>query len=193
MRGSQAAICVGMVMTLLGAAPVAAHTWTTVDADDSAGPLDIVYARLRHPKAAAETTVKVVTYETWDEGVLERPTGGERNFIGVEVDTRGDSGPERRIIVTTQNGELVASMYGPGWGDPLEPPRATVEVRRPDEHSVAVTFPTRMLGRGTDSYRWAAVTSFEATDDASCPKPEGPYDGGYGECADFTAVNEERR
>ena len=175
------------------AAPLAqAHTWTTLDADDSAGPLDLVYARLRHRHA--RIVVKVGTYETWGSDVLQRTQTNERRFVAVEFDTPATGGLERSVVVTTENGELVARMYGTGFaGDPMGEPVATVAVHRPDEHAVTVRFPSRLLGGKTTEYEWRAVTSFEAPGDPNCPKPEGPYDGGYGQCADFTGAATERK
>lgn len=185
--------CACAALAALTIVPTAnAHKQTTIDVDETPGPLDIVYARLRHPEG--RIAVRIGTYEAWDDGVLERSQTNERRFVAVEFDTRQDDGAqvERRVVVTTEGGELVARMYGPGGGDPMEEPLAEVDVRRPEGHSVNVSFPARLLGRKTTSYEWWAVTSFEAPGDADCPKPEGPYDGGYGQCSDFTAAAREK-
>lgn len=192
MRRTLALACAALSALTISPA-VHAHTRTTIDVDETPGPLDIVYARLKHREG--RIAVRIGTYEAWDDDVLQRSQTNERRFVAVELDTRQDDAAqiERRVVVTTEDGELVARMYGPGAGDPMGEPLAEVGVRRPEGHSVNVSFPARLLGRKTKAFEWWAVTSFEAPGDSECPKPEGPYDGGYGQCSDFTAAAREKR
>lgn len=177
-------------LSLLVASPAWGHSQIRVDADDVEGPLDVVEVRQNHQKVPPRTIrLRLTTYETWESQVLERSSSNERRFVSFEFDTDGDTSgdAQRRVVIRYVDGQLEAGMYADGTsGDPLGPPMASVGVRRPDEHSVKVWFPRRLLGKGIRTYSWRTTTSFEAENDPTCPKPEGPYDGGHGTCADFT-------
>ncbi len=180
-----------ILLQILVAIPAIADRQVTIDPDDSKGPLDLVYGQLSHRNIDGRHYFKVRagTYESWDARLLNE--GSEKRWISLEFNLDEDSIRERRVFVTYQEGNgLVARMYGPGFGDPEMPHSrflGFVAVRRPDNHSVSVTFRRKLLGANLEHFSWLAGSSYE--DDvlgSSCPIPDPHGDGGYGSCRDFT-------
>ena len=85
-------------------------------------------------------------------------------------------------------GEWQGHMYGPGWGDPSFP-HATdlgaVRVWRSTAESLTIGFGRRRLPRRLPD-RWIISSSFEQPGHDACAPPDGPVDGGYGSCTDFS-------
>lgn len=189
-RSLRFACSVAVLATALSVAgPAWGHSSARVESDDSPGPLDIVYALHDHERGRPGRLVLTIgTYERWEDALLEGPA---RNFIAFEFNLDVDKKRERRVFVRYKNGELVAEMFGPGYGDPsLQEPLAQVDLRRADSHSVTVAFSKRLLRRQIEEYRWVGTASFEDQESADCPtpgrQPPGLADGGYASCADFT-------
>jgi hypothetical protein len=191
-----------------------AHEQTDLDANDSEGPLDTVAARLwdrgfctitthvpRSERCHTEIQLKLVTYEPWTSDILSEPN----SFISFEFDLDPDDAADRCVVIRTP-----AQPDDPS--DPMPPrPEATVyrgcsysaddvfvrnikRVRRPDDHSVRVLLrKDRLLPKGTGSFRWRSVTSYESQGDQACGPQGPPTDGGYGVCSDFTAWRRHQR
>ncbi len=191
-----------MLVTLLAAsaaawpAPAAGHERTTLDADDSAGPLDIVAVRTRH-KAQTEVTThpersrrvkevrfRLVTYEKWNRSLLE----GSKNFIALEFNLDDDKRIERCLRVRNGENELVGRLYR-GCYRRMKLV-TSVSVSRPDKHTLLTAFDKDRLRRRLGSFRWRATTSFEDPDgEESDPCWPGtfPNKGPYGACRDSTS------
>ena len=184
---------IGVLVTLLSsvAQPATGHLDVVFDDDDTSGPLDLVYTTLRDRKTETGRilTLRGTTYERWRSSVLDQGSG--KRWISFEFNLERDETRERRIFVTHDEGELIARMFGPGFGDPYFTNSRFIgraDVLRPDGHSVKITFRRRMLGKGVRSFRWLATASYEEWGQfaETCPVPEPHGDGGYGVCRDFT-------
>lgn len=185
------------VIALLLVPTAFGHVQTSLDEDDSPGGLDLVAGRQRdrvyfitslHPRKTSrhtEVVLKLVTYESWEE------LGGSlgMTFASFEFDTDGD-GELDRCIKIGADGTLKAHMYRDVRGCALgfeESKIGSRRTRRPDDHSIKVIIPKRWLGRGLESYRWRAVTSFEEEGHPDCPPPDPlPPERHYGACLDVT-------
>ncbi len=197
MRFTKATAIAGLI-TLAATAAAFGHVQTSLDEDDSPGGLDLVAGRQRdrvyyivslHPKKTSrhtEIVLKLVTYEEWHS------LGGSlgMTFVGFEFDTDGDEEFDRCIKIGA-DGTMKAHMYKSVFsGCVLGSDDARIgsrRTRRPDDHSIKVIIPKRWLGRGLDSYRWRAVTSFEEEGHPDCPPPDPrPPERQYGACLDVT-------
>lgn len=193
-RGVRVVVAAGLVVMLL-AGHAFAHVQTSLDEDDSPGGLDLVAGRQRdrvyyiagtHPETTSRRTelvLKLVTYESWEE------VGSVGTFVGFEFDLDGD-GRFDRCLKVRADGNLKAEMYKDSFGCAIEVEESKIgtrTARRPDQHSIKVIIPKRWLGRGVESYRWRAVTSFEEDGHRECspPDPLTP-ERQYGTCVDFT-------
>ncbi len=193
-----------------------AHEQTDLDPNDSEGPLDTVAGRLwdrgfctatishgdepQRERCYTEIQLKLVTYEPWRSEVLSEPN----SFISFEFDHDPDDAVDRCVVIRTpaQSGE-----------DPADPmparPQATIyrncdysddpfvrgagRARRPDDHSIRVLVrEKRLLPKGTRSFRWRSVASYERQGDQACGPQGPPTAGGYGACVDFTAWRRHR-
>ena len=184
--------CLALLGVLEGAA--LAHERTIFDRDDSPGPLDLAAARHRHRVLIEDTThppssrrftelsFRLVTFEGWTRDVLS----ANRNFISIEFQTDTDDNIDRCLVFTAGEHELLAGMYKRcRYSD--DPLVGTASASRPDDHSVHVAFPRRLLGRGVRAYAWRAVSSYEdQAQESPCPAPTLPKEGGYGACTDVT-------
>ena len=192
-----------------------AHEQTDLDANDSEGPLDTVAARLwdrgfctvtvshgepQRARCYTEIQLKLVTYDPWSSEVLSGPN----DFISFEFDLDPDDAADRCVVIRTP-----AQPDEPADATPARP-QATVyrgctytaadvfvrdigRVRRPDDHSVRVLLrKNRLLPKGTGSFRWRSVTSYERQGDQACGSQGPPTEGGYGACADYTAWRRHR-
>jgi hypothetical protein len=193
-----------------------AHEQSDLDANDSEGPLDTVAARLwdrgfctvtmphgdeaQRERCYTEIQLKLVTYEPWSSEVLAEPNG----FISFEFNLDADDAIERCVVILTP-----AQPDDPADPMPARPQgtiyrncdysddvfvRDVGRVRRPDNHSIRILLrKDRLLPRGTGSFRWRSVTSYERQGDQACGSQGPPTDGGYGACADLTAWRRHRR
>lgn len=181
---------------LLATTPAFAHSRTTLDQDDTAGPLDTVAAKLKHEEKGVDgLTLRLITYEKWESDIL----GGGRQFISFEFNLDADSVIERCLVVTKQEVEpgafaLRGDVYKSCKYFDDERVGSTSLVTRPDQHSVKVRVRKRLLvPRASGAYKWRAATSFEEQDQSSsCPTPEPHGDGGYGTCNDLTSWSRHR-
>ena len=157
-----------------------AHEQTSLDPDDSPGPLDIVAKQQRDRTSLVRN--RLVTYEKWTDDVLS----GNHNFISFEFNLDRDPVVERCVVITNGDTELTGTVYknciyfdDEKVGD--------ARVGRPDEHTVNAAFARDLLRENIRGWRWRAVTSFEEQGQNSpCPAPTPHGDGGYGACKDST-------
>ena len=194
-------VIVLVVSILMLASSAAAHSRTTLDGDDSPGPLDLVAARHSeffideiHSERGDSTgvTMKLVTFEKWTRETV----AGQFNFVGWEFNLDGDAAIERCVLVQRREVEpgkfrLEATIYKRCSSTPRERVATAFRVWREDRHSIKVEVmrARRLLGRDR-SYAWRAVTSFqeqEPRQKAACEHrvyaPPAPL---YGTCADFS-------
>lgn len=167
------------------------HTQTVLDSDDSEGPLDIVAARQAHENVTwldaqgyptEIVVVKVLTYETWDNDVIDQ--GGHR-FISFEFNLDKSQDIERCFVMNSNASETFGIMYkNCKYFDDHSMGLAIPARRIADGHGIRGYFPRKWLGN-KESFRWRAVTSYEQ-EGPPCAIPDPHGDGGYGTCADFT-------
>lgn len=192
----KAAVIVGLATSSL-ASGAFAHVQTSLDEDDSPGGLDLVAGRQRdrvyyiastHPDTRSRRTeivLKLVTYEEWQD------LGGSagQTFVAFEFDTDSDGRLDRCIKIGA-DGTLKAWMYKDSFGCAIGVEESKIgsrTARRPDDHSIKVIIPKRWLGRGLESYRWRAVTSFEEEGHPECAPPDPrPPERRYATCLDVT-------
>ncbi|HEX2058287.1 MAG TPA: hypothetical protein VHI71_07950 [Actinomycetota bacterium] len=188
-----AAALVALVVAAAG--PTAAHERTSLDGDDSRGPLDVVVARIRHreigvagshggsSRSATELRLRLVTYDKWGRKLLN----GDRRFIAFEFDLDDDKRIERCLVVKNGEEELTGRVYR-GCYRRMEPAGRT-SVSRPDRHSIHTTIDKRRLGRRVRTLEWRVTTSFEvagAGEDGPCAATGGSPSDPYGTCRDST-------
>jgi hypothetical protein len=176
-------------------APALGHERTTLDADDSSGPLDVVLVRARHKTQTEVTThpersrrvtelrFRLVTYEKWNRSLLE----GAKNFVALEFNLDGDNRIERCLRVRNGRHELVGRLYR-GCYRRMKLV-TSVSVSRPDKHTLVAAFDKDRLRKRLGSFRWRATTSFEDPDGAqgdACYPGTSPSEGPYGVCRDST-------
>lgn len=180
-----------LVAVFLMTASASAHSRTTLDKDDVAGPLDIVATKQSHEETGVRgLTLRLITYETWDSDTL----GGSHQFVSFEFNLDSDSAIERCLVITNQEVEpgafaLRGDVYKNCKYFDDERIGSTSLVTRPDQHSVKVNIRKRLLvPKGSGAYRWRAASSFEEQDqNSACAAPDPHGDGGYGTCKDLTS------
>lgn len=171
MRRVLVAICAAMLAAMLGA-PASADRRVALDPDDSPGKLDIVAVVAKEivKNGQVRLVYRIVTYEPWDTSLL--PLGSNESDKHIYLLFRFD-GNFAVIVGRNESGKLVAEMFNGRHG--------SVRVRRPDAHSVLISFPRNFIK--TDAYRWRGITAFEdgssacpttgtvadQTDPSSCP------------------------
>ena len=177
-----------------------ARPQTTLDRDDTAGPLDVVAGKQNegfvlqsHPtRSWMVLDMKLVTFEAWNDDDLADPL----NFLGFELDLDGDDNIERCVLIQqreTETGppEVQATAYRGCSDMPREQLGEPFRVGRPDDHTVLLSVRKRFLiGRRQRSYEWRAVSSYQDPEQGpgtGCERreyaPPGPL---YASCADFT-------
>lgn len=193
-----AVLATGMVAS---PAPALGHERTTLDADDSAGPLDVVAVRVRH-KSQTEVTshpersrrikelrFRLVTYEKWNRSLLEGP----KNFVALEFNLDGDKRIERCLRVRNGENELVGRLYR-GCYRRMKLV-TSVSVSRRDKHTLLAAFDKNRLRQRLRSFRWRATTSFEDPEGEEgdpCWPGTLPTKGTYGTCRDSTGWSPHR-
>ena len=185
-RYSRALLGIVVGLAVLLASPAGAHTQTRLDPDDTPGELDIVVAR--HSHGATETGVKLgfrlVTYERWED------FGGDHKSISVEFNLDSDAAIERCAVAGWRNVDGVlrqrADVYKNCTEDDLgERVGGTWDVKRPDEHSLRLSFAKRLLGKNVHAYRWRIVTGYGDPGSEEC-RLRAPVSR-YSTCTDFSA------
>lgn len=92
-----------------------------------------------------------------------RALRGSPSAIHLYFETDGDRRSERQLTIDVKRGTLQATMTN---GNERVIGRA--KVWRVDRRTVRVAFRRRLLRRGIDSYRWAAMTSFSKASSSDC-------------------------
>ena len=189
MKRSLKVLPASLVILVLLAPATFGHTQTRLDPDDSPSPLDIVAARHSHrttDSGGIILTFRVVTYETWEDSLLEGP-----GVIAVEFNLPGGNPVDRCLLVRKREVRpgffrLQGRMYARCifFEDLVG---VTNKVTRSDEHSLRVSLPIRLLGKTVDAYRWRMVTAYEDENSEECQPPDPHGDGGYGACTDVSA------
>ncbi len=185
------AVVLSMIVIL--GAPITSHARTTLDPDDTSGPLDVVAVRAKqffhartHPNREwAVLNLKLITYETWDNSHL----AGIDSHITFEFDLDGDDRPDRCMEIRQgEDGNLDGQMYSAGCDFlPREPVGGLRHARHPDDHTLEIDFRNSLIGKRVKSFRWRAATSYDEEDDPQCPRPETlPPERRYATCTDFT-------
>jgi hypothetical protein len=170
------------------AAPASAHPQTTLDPDDSPGPLDLVAQRFRHTKSGV--ILRAVTYETWDDSVIH---ADPQNAIWFHLNLDDDAEMERCIRYPGEAGAV--SVYRRCSVFPISKLGEGGSATRPDSHSVVIRVPKELLWkRMPRTVEWQALTSYEAEGDEDCPPPESlPPEHFYGTCTDHSDWATHRR
>ncbi|MDQ4025055.1 MAG: hypothetical protein M3217_06150 [Actinomycetota bacterium] len=144
-----------------------------VDGDDIREGLDI--ARVSHGHRASSDGARLLVhsirlYRAWPVKRLQ-----DQAFTVLNFDLRGRRGedPERRVQILSEDGKLVARMFDMT----AEPPAhlGRVGLRLPDRRTLRVVFPTRLLRRGLERYKWNAVTNVDGGS-ALCRRRVGCWD-----------------
>lgn len=192
-------LVLGLLGVLLAVSPASAHPQTTLDRDDTTGPLDLVAAKQSesfvlqsHPhRSWMLLDMKLVTFEAWNDDVLADPY----NYLGFELNLDGDDNIERCVLIQQRESEsgspqVQATAYRGCSNMPREQMGEPFRVRRPDEHTVLLSIRKRRLIGRERSYEWRAVSSYQDPEQgpgSGCERrdyaPPGPL---YASCADFT-------
>jgi hypothetical protein len=149
-RGHKHRLLLGGVVLALAAVPpsVLADVKTVRDPKDSRGKLDIVRAEARHMRNVPGFVKHVLTFE-------DRNGPADGVSIGFKFRDPDDELQRRTIFVKVNpDGGLFGEMHRPGVAI------GYVRAWRPDASSIAVAFPTSLLSRRVESYRWGALTDY---------------------------------
>ena len=137
----------------------------SVDPDDSSGVLDLAEVRtwVRTVPASGQRLLefKLITYDTWTTDLMEDPW----TSINIYFDLDDDHGTERRLSIdVAADGSLFAEVqntrtgfirgYGKAW--------------RPNDTSLRVQLPPRVLADGTRGFRWYVRSAFHQESHPDC-------------------------
>ena len=139
---------------LIPVSPATADSFNTSD-EDLDGYMFLDIAEVAHRHDGRSLVHRITTHQGWAEDDLDN---GSRILFKCSFD--GDHQAEREIRVDVENGELSAVMYS-GAGRRLR----EVKLTRPNQRSVRVRFPRRLLEPGIDRYVWRAKTIAHGCDD----------------------------
>lgn len=149
--------------------PVSADFVEISDADENASALDIKFAQHRHRRQDRGKSLlvhEVETYEAWDSSLLDTESVIASLIFHFDLDGAYDApiralgfcgeGFERTLEVdVAPDGSLFAEMrrtHGPVYG--------YAKVWRPDNRTLRVSFPRRLLKRHLANYRWCVDTGY---------------------------------
>lgn len=133
------------------------------DGDDSSGMLDLRSASHAHRSGLLVHSVE--TYEPWENEILV--DGLTRfNFL---FSYRGS--PRRQLVVEVADDQqsLFAEMSDWRTGKIV----GYAKVWRPDERSLRVEFPKRLLSRKLAKYRWSVSSGYHQSGPPPCGDAEG--------------------
>lgn len=157
MKVHKRGIAAGLALAIAAsAAPlVLADVKTISDPRDSRGKLDVVEAEARHMPRVPGFVKHVITFE-------DRNGPPDGVSIGFRFRVAGKGVRRRTIFVdVNRDGGLYGEMHRPGVAV------GYVRAWRPDARSIAVAFPTSLLSRGIEQYRWGVLTDY-IDGDANC-------------------------
>lgn len=144
----------GVVLAAAASPLVWADVKAISDPRDSRGKLDVVRAEARHMRGAPGFVKHVVTFED---------RNGPPDGLSLGFRFRTSDSVRRRTIFVKVNpdGGLFGEMHRPGVAV------GYVRAWRPDRSRIAVAFPTSLLSRNIERYRWAVLTDY-IDRDANC-------------------------
>jgi hypothetical protein len=136
----------------------------TTDADDTSGRLDI--SRVAHRATEIDRHHVVMSYRV--RSFTTFPTArlhpAKRNLV-LELNRDAERGSERNVRISSRDGRLIAEVISNATREVI----ATVEATRPDDQSVRISGPRRLLG--ARSYFW--TSNFHAAHSTSCGRGDG--------------------
>jgi hypothetical protein len=146
------------------------------DPNDTDGPFDIasVLEGHRHPRQEERSNQLVhemQMYEAWVNGEASSYTSLEFQF-----NLDHDESVERTLRITPNADDSLYAVMT----DRRDRVRGYARVWRPDDRTVRVVFPLRLLKAGIQSYRWRAYTYHGIPDGETCtihttsPGPQKP-------------------
>ena len=153
-------LVIAAVLAVALAAPASADTRHVHDSNDVGGFLDIQSVRHAHTDSG-RLRHKVTTFGEWGSRRLRRDCASLA-LVFRQYDT-----PHRAVEIFYRNG-LKAQMVDYRHDEPRVVGK--VKVWRPNRHSVAVSFPKRLLNLSASTYRWQALTE---TYKGGCPTNHG--------------------
>ena len=146
------------LISALAVSPTAADVREVSDpSGDTPGLLDIRSAAHRHGQQRLIVHA-LSTYDEWDAATLD---GNSRIFWYFRVD-----GSLRRTAITRAAPD--GSLFTEVFRGPTNDLRGFAKTWRPDNHSVQIAFPRRLLGRGASTYSWYVQTIFHRSDHPDC-------------------------
>lgn len=143
-----------IVLSVVAVAPhTLADTTVTSDPNDSPGRFDVKSVSHGHTRNGL-LTHKVTMWNTWNNGALR----GDANQIRVSFNTDSDRVKEREMIIDLWRGSLFAEMRC--YCNQRDVVVGFAKVWRPDESSIKVAFPRRLLRKRLSTYRWRVSTHY---------------------------------
>lgn len=139
-----------VVVLLLCMAPTQARADTAARRDESLeGTTFLDIDEISHGHRSGDLVHSLSTHQSWDADDLDN-----KSRIVFKFNLDSDGAAERILRVDSDGkGGLIAVMSS-GGGRRL----GTVKTNRPDDRSVRVSFPRRLLRKGLERYVWRATT-----------------------------------
>ena len=136
----------------------------TTDPDDTLGRLDL--ARVEHRATSIDRRHVIVSYRarTFDAFTTARLDPDSRNLV-LELNRDSVRGSERNVRISSIEGRLVAEVISNATREVI----ATVQATRPNDYTVQITGPRRLLG--ARSYFW--TSNYHAARSPSCGRGDG--------------------
>jgi hypothetical protein len=144
---------------------------SATDPDDTHGRLDIGRVRDRAVEMSPDHFLITYRVTTLTPFATDRLDVDDRNFV-LELNRDAEAGSERNVRISARDGALVAEVISNATRETI----ATVTATRPDDYSVQISGPRRLIGART--YFWAS--NFHAQHSPRC----GVRDGFRAVCQD---------
>lgn len=157
--GQVAAIVLATLVALVPANGVNADEQTREDPGAEApGPLDIRSIGHSHEDRGL-LVHSATTAESWSSSILQGGASTIEWFFLVKGEVR-----RAGITKAAEDGTLYTEMIR--W--PTNRILGFAKTWKPDEQTIQVEFPRRLLGRGVEKYRWYVQTIFHQPDHPEC-------------------------